>query len=195
MSNPEGWRPTRRCLVSGAASLLAPAALGAELPILRSDLKQFVQFEPCPVMVPLPLRDLLGRAATLGPPRHGALLVYVWATWCPSCPQQLTRLARDRMALARLGVEVATVSIDTRPAADVSAFLARHAAAGLPVFHDPGGSALVATRRDGTSSPFQRWSMPLTFAVDGTGAVRGYIAGAVDWLRPESQTFLKALSA
>ncbi len=36
--------------------------------------------------------------------------------------------------------------------------------------------------------------MPLTFAIDRTGRIRGYIAGGIDWLKPDGSAFLKALN-
>lgn len=194
-SNPDPWRPTRRMVVSSALGLVAPPACAGVLPSLRGNRGPFVLFEPQPAMYPLALHDLLGRPAILGPSRRDAQLLYVWATWCPACPVELPHLARNQAALAPYGVTVSTVSIDTRPAADISAYLRRYYATELKVFTDPDAVALSAKRPDGTSSPFQRWSMPLTFAVDRTGHVRGYVSGSVDWLRPEGRTFLQALRA
>ncbi|KQQ24495.1 hypothetical protein ASF56_01025 [Methylobacterium sp. Leaf122] len=34
--------------------------------------------------------------------------------------------------------------------------------------------------------------MPLTFAVERTGHVRGYVSGIVDWLKPEAGSSPKA---
>ncbi|ACL61401.1 hypothetical protein Mnod_6634 [Methylobacterium nodulans ORS 2060] len=55
------------------------------------------------------------------------------------------------------------MSIDTRPAEAVTAYLHKYGATALRAFHDPGAAVLSAERPDGTASPFQRWSMPLTF--------------------------------
>jgi len=35
--------------------------------------------------------------------------------------------------------------------------------------------------------------MALTFAVDRTGHVRGYVSGIADWLEPEGRNSLRAL--
>ncbi|MGU3285128.1 TlpA disulfide reductase family protein [Methylobacterium mesophilicum] len=181
--------------MASALGLVAPPAAANELPVLRGSRGPFVLFEPQPTMLPLALLDLQGRPAILAASRRDVQLLYVWATWCPACPVELPRLARDQVALAPYGVTVSTISIDARPAADVSTFLRRHDVTGLRVLHDPDGVALSAERPDGTSSPFQRWSMPLTFVVDRMGNVRGYVSGSVDWLRPEGRTFLQALRA
>lgn len=195
MSNPDAGRLTRRAFAGCALAALATSSPAVALPLLRGARKQFVEFAPQPTMQPLRLRDLAGRAATLAAPRRSALLLYLWATWCPSCPVELPRLSREQAAMAARGVGVVTVSIDTVPAAAISAYLQRHGAGGLRVLHDPAGAALLADRPDGTASPFQRWSMPLTFAVDRDARVRGYIAGGVDWLKPDSLAFLDALAA
>ncbi|ACL61402.1 hypothetical protein [Methylobacterium nodulans] len=61
MPNPDAWHPTRWAIVAGGVGLFVPAAAATELPLLRGDRKQFVQFEPQPAMRPLPLQDLQGR--------------------------------------------------------------------------------------------------------------------------------------
>ena len=195
MSNPDVGRLTRRTFAAGALGTLVLPPPATALPLLRGNKKQFVEFVPQPAMQPLRLHDLAGRSATLAAPRREALLLYMWATWCPSCPVELPRLAQEQAEITARHVSVVTVSIDKGPAAAVSAYLQRHRAGGLRVLHDPEAAALLADRLDGTASPFQRWSMPLTFAVDRYARVRGYIAGGVDWLQPDSLAFLDALAA
>lgn len=195
MSELKAWAPSRRMLLAAAVGLFAAAADADELPLLRSARQQFVQFEPQPTMRPLMLQDLQGRPALLGLPSHEAKLLYIWATWCPSCAVELPRLARDQAKLRRLGISISTVNIDTRPAAAVDAFLRKFGVINLQVLKDPDGSTLSAENSDGTTSAFKRWSMPLTFAIDRTGRIRGYIAGSIEWLKPESAAFLEALTA
>lgn len=156
MPNPDAWHPTRRAIVAGGVGLFVPAAAATELPLLRGDRKQFVQFEPQPAMRPLPLQDLQDRQAALGLPKREALLLYVWATWCPSCPVELPGLARDQARIASLGIGVATVSIDTRPAAAVTAYLHKYGATALRAFHDPGAAVLSAERPDGPCARLHR---------------------------------------
>lgn len=195
MSNPDARRLTRRAFAAGVLSTITLSSQTTALPLLRGDRKQFVTFGPQPSLQPLRLRDLAGRPATLAAPKRGAMLVYLWATWCPACPVELPRLAREQAEITARGVGVVTVSIDTVPASAVSAYLQRHGAGGLRVLYDPAAATLLADRPDGTASPFQRWSMPLTFAIDRHARVRGYIAGGVDWLKPDSLAFLDALAA
>lgn len=195
MSSPEARHPSRRTLVAGAISLIVPTAGAAELPLVLGGRSSFVQFKPQPAMHPMLLRDLQGRPAVLGLSKHEALILYVWAAWCSSCLTELAQLAHDQAAPTKLGVSVSTVSIDTTSAAAVATYLRKLGVTGLQVFHDPDSAVLAADRPDGKTSPFHRWSMPLTFAIDRAGDVRGYISGGIDWLRPESIAFLQALSA
>ncbi|WP_162559870.1 TlpA disulfide reductase family protein [Methylobacterium radiodurans] len=195
MSNPDAGRLTRRAFAAGALSTITLSSPTAALPLLRGQRKQFVHFEPQPSMQPLRLRDLAGRTATLAAAKREAMRLYVWATWCPSCPVELPRLAREQAAIAARGVGVVAVSIDTVSTVVISTYLQRHGAGGLRVLHDPAAATLRAGQPDGTASPFQSWSMPLTFAVDRAARVRGYIAGGFDWLKPDSLAFLDVLAA
>ena len=194
-SSPETSRTTRRTLIGAMLGLAAlDARAGNGLP-LSGRQSRFVWVEPAPSMQPLMLWDLKQRVAPLVPPKSGTLLVNVWATWCPACREELPSLAGALPVLARRGIEIAAISIDTKPTVAVAAYLQGLGATRLRAFHDPDGTLLSAERADGTSSPFQRWRMPLTFVIDQESHVRGYMPGRVDWLTGDGLAVLATLSA
>jgi len=88
----------------------------------------------------LRLEDLDGRAALLGPPAAGgAVVAHFWATWCPTCKEELGELDRASRACAGTGVEVVAVDV-AEDAATVRAYLGERPLA-LRVLLDPNGQA------------------------------------------------------
>jgi thiol-disulfide isomerase/thioredoxin len=86
----------------------------------------------------LELETLAGEPVALAPSAGRPLLVHFFATWCPSCGEELPEL--DRAAAACAGaVEIALVDVDEEAGA-VRRFLAEHGV-GLAALRDPGGRA------------------------------------------------------
>jgi thiol-disulfide isomerase/thioredoxin len=81
-----------------------------------------------------------GTSVRLGPPAAGkVLLVHFWATWCPSCREDLRAL--DRASARCEGTRVRVVAVDVGDAADaVEAFVAPLGLR-LPILLDPRGRA------------------------------------------------------
>lgn len=88
---------------------------------------------------PLSLLSLDGEPVELRPGDGAPLLVHFWATWCPSCVEELPLL---EAAVARCPADrVRIVSVDVdEPAETVRAWLAERGIA-LPVLRDPKGVA------------------------------------------------------
>jgi thiol-disulfide isomerase/thioredoxin len=91
---------------------------------------------------PLEVETLAGEPVALAPREGRALVVHFFATWCPSCAEELPELARASAACADT-LEVALVDVDEDPDA-VRRFLAAHGVA-LPALRDPGGRAWRAS--------------------------------------------------
>ncbi len=66
-----------------------------------------------------------------------ALIVHFFATWCPSCGEEIPDLERAALACDGRGVRV--VAVDVGESAEVVARYAREHAIGLPVLLDPKG--------------------------------------------------------
>jgi thiol-disulfide isomerase/thioredoxin len=90
---------------------------------------------------PLALVDLEGRPAPVAPAPDGAVVAHFWATWCPSCRDELPVL--DRAAAACPGIEVIAVDVG-EDRDEVAAYLAERPLA-LRVLRDPDGRAWRAS--------------------------------------------------
>ena len=86
------------------------------------------------------LRELDGRAVTLGPPAEGrALVLHFWAAWCPMCDEDLANLERALSACGPDGPQVLAVNAGDK--ADVVAGHVAKLGIELPVLLDPKGRA------------------------------------------------------
>ncbi len=88
---------------------------------------------------PLALTDLRGERVEVAlAPDEGALVLHFWATWCPSCVEELGVLDRAMERCAGAGVRMLTVNVgedlDT-----VQRYAAEHGLR-LGLLRDPGGA-------------------------------------------------------
>jgi thiol-disulfide isomerase/thioredoxin len=89
---------------------------------------------------PLRLVDLEGRPVALGPPAPGeTIVVHFWATWCPSCDEDLAVLGRAAKACSDAPVRVVAVDVG-EDAQTVRSFLGDRSL-GIPLLLDPRGHA------------------------------------------------------
>jgi thiol-disulfide isomerase/thioredoxin len=87
---------------------------------------------------PLSLLSLDGEPVELRPGDEAALLVHFWATWCPSCVEELPLLAAAVARCPEERVRILMVDVD-ESAETVRAWLAERDLA-LPVLRDPKGA-------------------------------------------------------
>jgi thiol-disulfide isomerase/thioredoxin len=87
---------------------------------------------------PLSFLDLRGGVVEVAPAdAGGAVVLHFWASWCPSCLEELPPL--ERAAGACRGAPVRVWAVNTGEGAEeVAAFVAKHGI-GLPVLRDPKG--------------------------------------------------------
>lgn len=91
---------------------------------------------------PLELETLDGEPVALAPSPGRALVVHFWATWCPSCVDELPALAAARAACAG-AVGIAVVDVD-EDAEEIRRFLDERGI-GLDSLRDPDGRAWRAS--------------------------------------------------
>jgi len=175
------------------ASLLAATSLAAaenDPPALQGRSGQFTVMQPAEVPPPVPFENGMGEAVTLADFRGKVVLLNFWATWCAPCVEEmpwLDQLARDR---ADQPLEVVAISLDQAGRNQVIPFYQRHGIETLEVYTDPEQRVGAINPPEGAGAPFALFGMPTTYVIGKSGAVKGYIQGAVDWRSDEARALL-----
>lgn len=123
---------------------------------------------------PVSLDELQGRV----------VLVHFWATWCPSCVDEMPQLQKMYDDLAGPGFEVLAVSVDD--SADRLRSFLRQKGISLPVLFDP---------ERAVSSQYGTFKLPETYVLDRKGTVRYKVIGPMDWTMRDAVTALQRLIA
>ena len=170
---------TRRAALAGlfgawAAPRPARAAAGPE------KLREAVV--PLP---PLTFTDADGVAKSLGDYAGRALIINLWATWCPPCVAEMPALDRLQAMLRGEGFSVLPLSSDRGGAAVVRAFYERIGVTNLPVLLDPRG---VAARALGSRG------LPTSIIVNRRGQEVARVEGDVAWDSPPMVAALRRLA-
>ena len=175
------------------ASLLAATALAAaenDPPPLEGRSGQFTLTTPVEVPAPAPFENGMGEEIRLAEFHGKVVLLNFWATWCAPCVEEmpwLDQLARDR---ADQPFEVVAISLDQAGRKKVIPFYQRHGIETLEVYTDPRQQVGAISPPEGAGAPFALFGMPTTYVIGKSGAVMGYIRGAVDWRSDEARALL-----
>jgi len=103
----------------------------------------------------LTLLDGEGSPVVVAPAAGEVVLLHFWATWCPTCAEDLAILEHAASACAPGQVRVYAVNLG-EPEAEIADFVREHRV-GLPVLRDPKGRAWRAL--DGRGVPLNvYWS-------------------------------------
>ncbi|PPD42242.1 MAG: thiol:disulfide interchange protein [Methylocystis sp.] len=183
---------SRRLVLFGLVQGFAAAPAHAELdapPMLQTNSSQFIEMRPRAMAPQVVLHRIDGKSIPLAASRGKVVLLSFWATWCPPCRRELPALERAQKAFDSTKLAIAAVSVDTADKATIEGFLNRLGVKHLHVFLDPGGRIAERANRE-TGAPFPLYGMPITYVIDRSGTVVGYITGEVDWLSPEATAFL-----
>lgn len=121
------------------------------------------------------LAKLAGGLASLDDYRGRVVLLNFWATWCPSCVEELPALERLHRAHGGGGLSVVAVSVDEKGRAAVTPFVERLGLT-FPV--------LLADSR--VSAAYQVGGLPTTYLLDPAGVIVKRYAGPVDLKRLEN---------
>ena len=126
----------------------------------------------------LRLENARGRRTTLPALTGGRpAILHVWATWCAPCLTELPELARYLAAHPAEAEAVVIVSADTRPTADVAAFLSERLALDLATWRSTGPTP---------GDVYGLTGLPATLFLAADGTVAARHAGSLDWTAPET---------
>jgi len=120
------------------------------------------------------LQKFDGGSLSLSDLRGKVVMVHFWATWCPSCVDELPTLDKLHNSPISKDFEMLAVSVDEGGAGAVAPFIQKNRLS-LPVLFDPGGDV---ARLYGT------YKLPETYIVDRQGVVRYKAIGPRDWTDP-----------
>lgn len=137
---------------------------------------------------PKPLQDIQfadgdGRLRQLSEFRGKALLLNVWATWCPPCREEMPTLDRLQDELGGQDFEVMALSIDRAGMAVVTRFYDEIGVKHLSKYIDSSGKAA----RD-----LAAFGLPTTLLIDREGREIGRLIGPAEWDSPQMVAFIRS---
>jgi len=129
--------------------------------------------------------DLEGRSVSLSDFRaKKVVLVNIWATWCPSCEWEKSRMERLYRSMRGKDFEILAVSIDALGKDVVIPYVERLGVSYRTLL-DPKGEIKRLYRITG---------VPESFLIDKNGRLIRKIIGPLDWSRAEVRMFMTKLA-
>jgi peroxiredoxin len=111
-----------------------------------------------------------------------AVFLNFWASWCPSCQEEMPTMETLYREFKPRGLEILAVSIDTRTG-DVATFTKMHGVS-FPALLDPDQRVFTQYRAS---------KIPTHVLIDRHGVIRAREVGSKDWSRPEAWKAIEAL--
>ena len=141
-----------------------------------------------PIKIGLPAPDFKfpgidGKMVKLSDYRGKVVLVNIWATWCPSCVDEMPSMEKLYRKLQGEKFEILAVSIDSLGATAVAPFMKKYQLT-FPALIDSAGAIRMAYRTTG---------VPESFIVDKNGILVKKIIGPLDWTRPDALRYFRDL--
>lgn len=173
--------PKRRALIGAASAVALGAGVAAFLRGRQPGDGIEVHAVPRPAP-PLRFTDGNDKATSLQAWRGRAVLLNVWATWCPPCREEMPSLDRLQAALGGAVFEVVALSIDSGGLPAVQAFFhstgVRHLRPYLDAVNDGAQLALGG--------------IPLTLLIDARGREVARKRGAARWDEAPMQQLIRS---
>lgn len=120
--------------------------------------------------------NLEGDSLSLKDLRGQAVLLNVWATWCPPCREEMPHLQQLHEAYGGRGLRIIGVSVDTRGAENTIQQFLSDVGVTFTILHDA---------EDVVSREFRTIGVPETFLIAPDGVVRRRWIGKFDPLAPD----------
>jgi thiol-disulfide isomerase/thioredoxin len=183
-------RMSRRAVICGLAGAAVVAAAKPTQATLLSDgpppfetaRHQFNIVRPARKVPDLPLTRSDGSSTSFAKFRGKVVLLNFWATWCPACRVELPILDRLQRTMAGAGLHVVAVSVDRGDRRIVERFAREMQIRHLTVCHDPDNRIAHTRGSADREAPFALYGMPISYVVNRSGGVEGYMTGEADWL-------------
>jgi cytochrome c biogenesis protein CcmG, thiol:disulfide interchange protein DsbE len=130
------------------------------------------------------LPGLDGKMSSLADYRGKVVLLNIWATWCPSCVEEMPSMEDLYKRLKSPDFEILTVSIDESGAQAVLPFMQKFKLT-FPTLVDPGGKTVQRL--------YRITGVPESFIIGKGGNIEKVVIGPTDWATPEAIRFFKNL--
>jgi peroxiredoxin len=130
------------------------------------------------------LPGLDGKTVQLADYRGKVVLLNIWATWCPSCVEEMPSMEKLYNELKGEYFEILTISIDESGDKAVVPFMQKYKLT-FPTLLDPGGKTVQRL--------YRITGVPESFLVDKEGNIAQVIIGPTDWSTPEAVSYFKHL--
>lgn len=147
--------------------------------VLSEEDSLFSTTEQPPVAIGLPAPDftfpgLDGKMVSLSDYRGKVVFANIWATWCPSCVDEMPSMEKLYQKLKDRNFEILAVSIDVMGRKDVAPFMKKYRLT-FPALLDTRGTISRSYRTTG---------IPESFIIDKEGILVKKIIGPIDWATP-----------
>jgi peroxiredoxin len=130
------------------------------------------------------LPGLNGNLVSLADYRGKAVLLNIWATWCPPCVAEMPSMEKLYQTMKGEDFDIVAVSIDESGAEAVAAFMEKYKL-NFTVLTDPKGTLKYK---------YQTTGIPESYIIDKNGTIVEKIIGPRDWAAPEAVRILQELA-
>jgi peroxiredoxin len=124
-----------------------------------------------------------GRTVDLKDYRGKVVFLNIWATWCPTCREEMPSMEKLYRELKGEAFEILAVSVDTSGAKTVAPFMKAHKLS-FPVLLDPEGAI---------AKPYGVTGVPESFIINKEGIIEKIVIGPIDWTDPAIVRFFRTL--
>lgn len=124
-----------------------------------------------------------GKMVRLGDYKGKVVFLNIWATWCPSCREEMPSMERLYKDLKGEDFEILAVSIDASGAKVVAPFMKEYHLS-FPALLDPEGT---------TKYLYGTTGVPESFIINREGRIEQIIIGPRDWATPDVIRYFRDL--
>jgi peroxiredoxin len=129
------------------------------------------------------LPGLDGRMVELKDYRGKVVFLNIWATWCPTCREEMPSMEKLYQGLKGEAFEILAVSVDKAGAKAVAPFMKAHNLS-FRVLLDPEGQI---------ARPYGVTGVPESFIINKEGIIEKIVIGPIDWTEPAIVDFFRSL--